>query len=816
MTRSIGAKLITSFLVVAALGLAGGLIGIWGIQSVGKASHTATDEKMPVGILSLRMRHAMAVAGDALAEVMGVKDTKQLESEVKRYKEQLVLFKEATDMLLGGGKVNQRSFAGSKDKVVVKLVQDANVLQRTRFQKPAESLIAAKRMLLQQLGNRKKAMISMEQKTAAVDSQAKDIEARAKLALSRGAQEKATTTRFKRLSALLASASDLRLRWALSRLVLEEYVQTDDPAEAKKLRKEYDESNEQTLRSIKGVVLYSEGAVNPAEIARMKLIRELAQKQKNMQSIIKKNGAMLIRAHDLVIQNTGVLYGSMEKLDKGRDECSAALGKVEVRAMAEITKSIEAADSAKNWAIWLMAIMTVLAFVSAVLLGVIISRGISRGIGTVVDAATQIAKGDLTQVVKVDTKDELGTLADAYNTMVANLSNVVTSIRQTSDSVASAAEEISAATEQIARGAESQASAADETSASMEQMSVSIQNIANATDGLATNVDETTSSIQQLGASAEGVARNTESMASNVSETSATIEQLIVALDRTAQNVADADAIAKEAVSESKTGGESVMQTVAGMRSLSESMTEVATVIESLGQRSDAIGDIVNVIEDIADQTNLLALNAAIEAARAGQAGKGFAVVAEEVRKLAERSIKATKEISDVIKLVQSETALAVKATASGAKESEAGIVLADKAGEAMSSIMQGAQKSSNLLSEVSDMMSEQTTSARAVIKAVEEMNRLTIGVKQATEEQASGVGQVIQAAETMSQMTDSVRNATVEQKSGGANVIKAVENISEIAKNNLSAVEQLSTSARDMAAQSEGMQELMQQFKVA
>ena len=117
------------------------------------------------------------------------------------------------------------------------------------------------------------------------------------------------------------------------------------------------------------------------------------------------------------------------------------------------------------------------------------------------------------------------------------------------------------------------------------------------------------------------------------------------------------------------------------MKAISENMENTARVINGLGKRSQEIGRILEVIEEIADQTNLLALNAAIEAARAGEAGRGFAVVADEVRKLAERSVEATKEIGEVVRQVQQETTAAVEVARSGAGETKQGIVLADKAG---------------------------------------------------------------------------------------------------------------------------------------
>jgi len=509
-------------------------------------------------------------------------------------------------------------------------------------------------------------------------------------------------------------------------------------------------------------------------------------------------------------------YEKVLEQKKVRTQMETAL-----QAIDEGATGIRSAQDAEMKATQTSAITMLVSFVLAgliigVVLAILITRGISNPLAKMVEVANRIADRDLTQSVEVTSSDEIGILGESFNRMVKGLRDMVNRIQGTSGSVSSAADEISAATDQIAKGAQTQASAADETGSSMEQMAANIQSVAKNAESLASNVDETTSSIQQMGTSAEGVAKNSEAMASNVSETSSTIEQMVVTIEKTGKNVDEADKLSQQASREAEAGGDAVMKTVEGMRSIGEMMGSITGVIRSLGERSEAIGGIVEVIEEIADQTNLLALNAAIEAARAGEAGRGFAVVADEVRKLAERSVKATKEIGGVIKQVQAETASAVKATEEGAITSKEGIALADQAGAAISRIMESVKATSKIMQEISGATGEQSNAAKNVITAVEDMNKLTTSVTQSTREQASGVGQIVKASEVMAQMTEQVKNATVEQRKGGENVVKAVENISEIAKSNLSAVEQLSRSAKDMAQQSEGLQELAQEFKLA
>ncbi len=544
-----------------------------------------------------------------------------------------------------------------------------------------------------------------------------------------------------------------------------------------------------------------------------------------------------------------------------------------------------------------------------------------------VEVSTGVAQGDLRDTLHVDSEDEMGVLARSLTAMVANLRRIVENIQEASEQVAASAGQISANAKLITQGAQGQAQAAEETSTSMEEMAASIQTVAGNAQQLATYVEETSSSITQMGASIEEVAKSSATLASVVTEASATIEEMTVSIDQMARNLEDlagtvtetsatveqmtsfiasvarnaedlgsaaqrtsntvsemasavndvakiaeeADKISRKASEDARTGDEAVNRTISGMKTISDTMENTARVITGLGKRSQEIGKILEVIEEIADQTNLLALNAAIEAARAGEAGRGFAVVADEVRKLAERSVEATKEIGEVIRQVQEETSDAVEVAKAGAAETKEGISLADKAGLALRRIIESVTRSSDLMAQIASATAKQSSASTEVLQtvtnmnsatsqvatavreqaegskqirqameninkimtqaaystkeqasggrqvraAVENMNKIATQVNIATKEQAEGSRQIVRAVESMNRMTQQVSYATAEQKRGGDLVVKAMENISEIARDNLATVEEMSKATINLAQQADSLARLISVFRL-
>jgi methyl-accepting chemotaxis protein len=310
--------------------------------------------------------------------------------------------------------------------------------------------------------------------------------------------------------------------------------------------------------------------------------------------------------------------------------------------------------------------------VSALALAFLVDRQVSRPLAELTMRLKDIAEGegDLTRRLHIATGDELGQASSWFNLFMDKLQQVVHRVAGNTHQLASAAQEISATADQSADSAHAQA-------------------------------------------------EQTQQIASAMQEISASVNQV----STSSQQAAEA---ANEAAETAREGGRTIEQTLANMHNIAESARNAAARVGALGKGSEEIGKIIAVIDDIADQTNLLALNATIEAARAGEQGRGFAVVADEVRKLAERTTKATKETAAMIQNIQTETRLAVDAIQVSSREVDAGIQQTASGGKALQQIIAMADQVGTMVAQIAAATSHQSTAMQAVNSNVTRISNLT------------------------------------------------------------------------------------------
>lgn len=263
---------------------------------------------------------------------------------------------------------------------------------------------------------------------------------------------------------------------------------------------------------------------------------------------------------------------------------------------------------------------------------------------------------------------------------------------------------------------------------------------------------ETESVSEIISSSTEELAAGMHEQSSQTSDVASSVEEITKTVLENSRNASYAADTADDAGNSAKEGGQVVNQTITGMKKIAETVKKGADVVFTLGRNSEKIGEIVNVINDIADQTNLLALNAAIEAARAGEQGRGFAVVADEVRKLAERTTKATKEIADMIKTIQSDTHSAVSAMTEGTKEVEIGIESSERAGVVLNKIISIMEKVTSSSLQVANASREQTT-------ATEEISKNLDGINSVAQQSTQSIHQISEVADNLQNIVKNLSN---------------------------------------------------------
>jgi methyl-accepting chemotaxis protein len=372
-----------------------------------------------------------------------------------------------------------------------------------------------------------------------------------------------------------------------------------------------------------------------------------------------------------------------------------------------------------------MAILVFLVLLIAAAAAIFTAKGIARPLNDLVSGAGKIAEGDLNQKIQAIGVEEVNQLSVSLERMRQDLRHIIQGIMSSSDQVSAASEELTATTEQ------------------------------------------STQAIGLLADTISELAHGADKQVSTIETASSVVERMSAGIEEVSANATTMTTISEQAATSASGGGKSVEAVMSQMNTIEETVETSARAVSKLGERSQMIGQIVETISGIAGQTNLLALNAAIEAARAGEQGRGFAVVAEEVRKLAEQSQEAAKQIAELIIEVQNETEKAVEAMNNGTREVKIGSEVVDTAGKAFTEIVGLVERVSIQVKGISSAMQEMANESESIVNSVCDIDRIskaaaghTQTVSATTEEQSASMQEISNASQSLVKMAEGLQDA--------------------------------------------------------
>lgn len=519
---------------------------------------------------------------------------------------------------------------------------------------------------------------------------------------------------------------------------------------------------------------------------------------------------------------------------------------------------------------WII-VSIIASFIFTVLIGIVLRKMVIAPVKSLDKAAAKISEGDFSFDVDVTRNDEIGNLGRLFKESLRSLGGIIQRIKGQSERIAKVSEDVEKESKNIVKGAEVEGEAINSISSSVEELNATIIKIADSTDALAVSageasasveemvssisnvnenihdlsgaVESTSSSIEELSATIREVASNADELAGASEETLSAVSQITSVIKEVELNAKESAKLSEKVTSDAATFGmASIEKTIEGMKNIKSSVERTADYIGRLGGRSDEIGKILTVIDDVTDQTTLLALNAAILAAQAGEHGKGFSVVAEEIKDLAERTTFSTQEIASLIQSVQQEVRSAVETMEAGLTSVEEGLHLSKEAGDALKKILESSRKSSemalsierstteqakatklvsqamervwNMTDQIAKATAEETKGIQFIIAAMEKMRDASQHVTKATEEQTISIKQISQTMELVSERSHHISNALSEHKAGSQYILNSLEGVKNIPVENRKLAFRVSSTLRELHKDSELVKVEMERFR--
>ncbi|MFO0690143.1 MAG: methyl-accepting chemotaxis protein [Myxococcota bacterium] len=462
-------------------------------------------------------------------------------------------------------------------------------------------------------------------------------------------------------------------------------------------------------------------------------------------------------------------------------------------------------------------------------------RQIAVPLERLVEGSRAMAGGDLSTQVDVQSEDEMGVLSLAFNAMVKSLRGLVAQVRENTRYVAQVTQQLAESSaavrseairqeqavgetaESIGRitdsihtvnaNVEALSNAAAETSIAAIEMDSSIAESTRHVDELSEIIETTAASVVEMTSAIREIARSADALNHSTESTATALELLSQSVRQVEGNARESHQLSEETARKAGQGVSAVRETVEGMQQIQDSFKGIESIVGSLSEKSQSIGEVVRVIEAVVDQTNLLALNAAIISAQAGEHGRGFSVVADEIRMLADRTAASTREIAALIESVQAAVEGAVEAMEQGATRVERGVDLSQEAGRMLREIGDSAQQSTLWAKEIVEATRNQTADIGQVGFAMKQVKEIALQLKRGTHEQDTASAEITRGVEQMRHLGLEVKNAAREQRNESSLIARSIESVA-------AKITEIGVATRDQSTRADQIQEALKVFR--
>jgi methyl-accepting chemotaxis protein len=469
---------------------------------------------------------------------------------------------------------------------------------------------------------------------------------------------------------------------------------------------------------------------------------------------------------------------------------------------------------ARNLAIATLVIGLVVAIIIVLVAMSWLRSIVLRSIGRCVEIFEAMGQGDLSQRINWHGRDLLGRLSQSIDEFADRISAIIARIQRATAAVQTSSDTSNRIAIEVDDRVKAELNALSQALNYSNDLGTTSGTVADNAEAVARRVSDISSAVAQMTASIQEMDQNLLTLATVVEQAVANTQEMSASIVQVAGNADRVRSESNVTDQQVREGRNEVLALSKGMGSISDTVKDVVTEMQSLDGASRQIGEILGLIEEIADQTNLLALNAAIEAARAGEHGRGFAVVADEVRKLAENSASSTKQIGQLVADIQRRTSAVLERTARANSLVQSNAESARNVTQMIETISTRVTEVAQLVSEISIATTEQARSSEELAKASEQMGAMTHEAAATMREQAITSNQILESVSEIENRTAQVARASTEQQSAIQALGTRIQQTSELGTQNSEAIASLTTSADDVQSEATQLKDMVGQFR--